>query len=63
MYKKPITELAKEVHYEPLPPEIRAVIVAAWRRGGLLPEAAIERMAPATAGPIEHIAVTSPQQQ
>ena len=36
MCKKPITELAKEVHYEPLPGEVRAVVIAAWQRGGLL---------------------------
>jgi hypothetical protein len=44
MYKKPTEVLAKEVHYEPLPPEIRAVIIAAWQRGGLLPAATIEQM-------------------
>jgi hypothetical protein len=30
MYKKPLTDLAKEIHYEPLPDEVRAVIIA-WR--------------------------------
>jgi hypothetical protein len=46
MYKKPIELLAKEIHYEPLPDEIRAVIIASWKRGGLLPAATIERMVP-----------------
>lgn len=46
MYKKPIEALAKEIHYEPLPPEVRMVIIAAWERGGLLPRAAIEQMVP-----------------
>ena len=46
MYKKPVTELAKEIHYEPLPPEVRAIVIAAWQRGGLLPRAAIEGMVP-----------------
>jgi hypothetical protein len=46
MYKKRIEVLAREVHYEPLPPELRAVVIAAWRRGDLLPEAAIERIVP-----------------
>jgi hypothetical protein len=46
MFKKPIEELAKEIHYEPLPGEVRAVITAAWQRGGLLPKAAIEQMVP-----------------
>src|SRR5277367_695280 len=35
MFKKPVEELARQVHYEPLPPEIRGVIVAAWTRGGM----------------------------
>ena len=42
MYKKPIEMLAKEIHYEPLPDEVRAVIIASWKRGGLLPPASIE---------------------
>jgi hypothetical protein len=46
MYKKPIEELAKQVHYEPLPGEVRAIVIAAWTRGGLLPAAAIEGMVP-----------------
>ena len=49
MYKKPIEVLAKEVHYEPLPPEIRVAIIAAWTRGSTLPAAAIEAMVPAIA--------------
>jgi hypothetical protein len=47
MYKKPIEVLAREVHYEPLPDELRTVVIAAWTRGGLLPAAAIGKMAPA----------------
>jgi hypothetical protein len=46
MYKKPIEVLAKEIHYEPLPDEIRAVIIAPWKRGGLLPAATVEGMVP-----------------
>jgi hypothetical protein len=46
MYKKPIDVLAREVHYEPLPAEVRAVVIAAWRRGDLLPEAVLERIIP-----------------
>ena len=46
MYKKPIAELAKDVRYEPLPGEIRAVVIAAWQRGGLLPAATVEQMVP-----------------
>jgi hypothetical protein len=50
MYRKPIDVIAKEFQYEPLPGEVRAVIVAAWRRGGMLPAATIEQMVPLEAG-------------
>jgi hypothetical protein len=30
MYKKPIDEIAKEIRYDPLPDEVRTVIIAAW---------------------------------
>jgi hypothetical protein len=33
MYKKPVEMLAKEIHYEPLPPELRVLVIAAWERG------------------------------
>ncbi len=46
MYKKPVELLAKEIHYEPLPGEVRAVVIAAWQRGGLLPMTAIEQIVP-----------------
>jgi hypothetical protein len=46
MYKKPVELLAKEIHYQPLPDEIRAVIIAFWKRGGLLPATIIEGMVP-----------------
>jgi hypothetical protein len=46
IYKKPIEVLAREVHYEPLPSEVRAIVIAAWTRGGLLPKATIEHMVP-----------------
>jgi hypothetical protein len=35
MYRKPIDAIAKEFQYEPLSPEIRTVVIAAWTRGGL----------------------------
>jgi len=38
--------LAKEIHYEPLPGEVGAVIVGAWKRCGLLPTATVEQMVP-----------------
>jgi hypothetical protein len=46
MYKKPLDVLAREVHYQPLPAEVRAVVIAAWARGGLLPMPAIKAMIP-----------------
>jgi acyl-CoA reductase-like NAD-dependent aldehyde dehydrogenase len=49
MYKKPVEVLAREVRYDPLPPETRMIVIAAWERGGLLPQAAIEQMVPARA--------------
>jgi hypothetical protein len=47
MYKKPIDALAKEFRYDPLPDEVRTVIIASWKRGGLLPASVIEQMVPA----------------
>jgi hypothetical protein len=35
IYKKRLYMIAKEIHYEPLPPEMRMVIIAAWQRGGM----------------------------
>jgi hypothetical protein len=46
MFKKPVDQLVKEFQYEPLPSDVRAVIIAAWSRGGLLPPAAITAMVP-----------------
>jgi hypothetical protein len=48
MYKKPLDVLAREVHYEPLPAEARAVVIDAWVRGSLLPKDTIEHILPAT---------------
>ena len=38
--------LAREIHYEPLPPEVRTIVIAAWTRGGLLSSATIGAMIP-----------------
>jgi len=46
MFKKPVEELAREIHYDPLPDDVRTVIIAAWTRGGLLPRATVEQMVP-----------------
>jgi hypothetical protein len=50
MYKKPIEVLSREVHYEPLPSEVRTIVIAAWTREELLPRAAIEQMVPEKSG-------------
>jgi len=34
MFKKPAEAIAKEIRYDPLPPEIRGVIIAAWVLAG-----------------------------
>jgi len=47
MYKKPIDALVKEFRYDPLPDEIRVAVIASWKRGNMLPRAAIEQMIPA----------------
>jgi hypothetical protein len=39
MYKKPIDVIVTEYRHDPLPDEVRAVIIASWKRGGLLPVA------------------------
>jgi hypothetical protein len=46
LYRKPVEALAREIRYEPLPPEVRTVVIAAWQRGGLLPAAMVEGMVP-----------------
>jgi hypothetical protein len=57
MYKKPIELLAREVQYEPLSGEVRAVVIAAWQRGGLLPRAVVEKMMPVRATEPAHLPV------
>ena len=44
MYKKPVEMIAREIHYEPLPDEMRAVIIASWKRGGLPRSSAIDAL-------------------
>jgi len=46
LYKRPIEDVTKDFRYEPLPGEVRAVIVAAWQRGGLLRAATVEKIVP-----------------
>jgi hypothetical protein len=55
IYKKPIEVLAKEIRYDPLPDDVRTVIIAAWSRGGLLPAATIERMVPNRGGDVAQV--------
>lgn len=47
MYKKPVEVIARELRYDPLPPEIRVVVMQSWRNFGMLPEAAIQAIVPA----------------
>jgi hypothetical protein len=47
LYKKPVEALAREIRYDPLPEELRMVVIAAWQRGGLLPAAVVQEMVPA----------------
>jgi hypothetical protein len=44
--KKQVEEIARDIHYDPLPDYVRMVIIAAWTRGGLLSRAAVEQMVP-----------------
>ena len=48
MFKKPVDQLVKEFRYDPLPDDVRAVIVAAWTRGGMLPREAVEEIVPSS---------------
>jgi hypothetical protein len=52
LYKKPIDVIAREFQYEPLPADVRMVIIAAWTRGGMLPAAVVEEMVPVQAEPL-----------
>jgi hypothetical protein len=36
----------REIRYDPLPNEVGTVVIAAWTRGGMLPNATIENMVP-----------------
>jgi hypothetical protein len=38
--------MVREFRYEPLPGEVRALFIAPWQRGGLLPAATIHQMVP-----------------
>jgi hypothetical protein len=46
MYKKPNDVIAREFQYDPLPAEVRTVVIAAWTRGGLLPATTVEKIVP-----------------
>jgi hypothetical protein len=46
MFKKPVDALVREFQYEPLPADVRTVIIAAWTRGGLLPAAIVDQIVP-----------------
>jgi hypothetical protein len=46
LYKRPLDVIAREFQYEPVPGEVRTVIIASWMRGGLLPAATVHEMVP-----------------
>lgn len=46
MYKKPIDVIAAEFRYEPLAPDVRAVIIRSWQNFGMLPAGVVEKMVP-----------------
>jgi hypothetical protein len=46
MDKQPIDVMVKEFRYDPLPDDVRTVVIAAWTRERVLPRAAIEQMIP-----------------
>jgi hypothetical protein len=46
MYRKPVEVLAREIHYEPLPAKVRAVVIAALKRAGMVPALVLEGMVP-----------------
>jgi len=48
LYRRPLDVIAKEFQYEPLPGEVRVAVIAAWKRGGLLPDAVLQQMIPAS---------------
>ena len=52
MYKKPVEMIAKEMHYDPLPADVRSIVIAAWIRGGWLPKVEIERIVAGSKLPI-----------
>ena len=46
LYKRPVEAIAKEFQYQPLPAEIRDMIIRSFSNFGLLPAATIEKMVP-----------------
>jgi hypothetical protein len=46
IYKKPIEAIAREIHYDPPPEDVRAVVIQSWNNFGMLPPAAVEKMVP-----------------
>lgn len=46
LYKKPLEVLARDIRYEPLPPDVRAIVLRSWANFGMLPAATVEKMVP-----------------
>jgi hypothetical protein len=62
LYKKSISEITEEIHYEPLAPEERAIITAAWMRDGVLPKPIVEEMVPAALGELSQLSDAQTEQ-
>jgi hypothetical protein len=46
MYKKPMEQLIDAIRYEPLPTEVREIVIRSWKNFGMLPAATVEKMVP-----------------
>jgi len=44
MFKKSVEEISKDIKYDPLPADIRVIVIKSWQNFGLLPEAAVQEM-------------------
>ena len=44
MCKKPYEPILREMHYDPLPEDVRLVLIQSWKNFGMLPPGAVEKM-------------------
>lgn len=47
MYKKPIELIAKEFRYDPLPDDVRTIVIQSFNNFGILPPDIVQKMVPA----------------